>query len=569
MAYRALYRQYRPTRFEEVIGQEHVTRTLKNQVASGKLAHAYLFCGIRGTGKTTSARILSRAANCLSPVNGEPCGQCEACRISASESNGDIVEIDAASNNSVDNVRDLIEKANFMPLQLHYRVYIIDEVHMLSTQAFNALLKTLEEPPDHVLFILATTESQKVPATIRSRCQRFDFHRLTVKDIVATCQSVLKRAGASIDEKGLQLIARSSDGGMRDALSLCDQCLSFCGDHVTARDVYDVLGSMESEFLFSIADSLLESRASEVLEQLGTIVRDGHDLSVFTRDLAAHFRALLLVKNCGRCEELIDCAPETMDAYIRQAEKTSVDMLLLCMQELLRAQSEMRFIPSPRTLLESTLVRICRPEDRRDLDSLLARMDRIEENLKRAPLVRQPERTAREMPAPPAPEEDGASDCAAAGDSVRPDLPPWEEDFSTEQEEPEEDEGIEPEDADFSAEEQPAEKHLPEGEDSEDVLWNKVISRMTNPMIRSLASSAATPRKIEGETLVVSVLERQKSAYNVLNNPINLACLNQAIGEIRPGMQIRLVLGGSEAGAASQKDVEQAKKLFGDKLIIE
>lgn len=565
MAYRALYRQYRPTRFEEVIGQEHVTRTLKNQVASGKLAHAYLFCGIRGTGKTTSARILSRAANCLSPVNGEPCGQCEACRISASESNGDIVEIDAASNNSVDNVRDLIEKANFMPLQLHYRVYIIDEVHMLSTPAFNALLKTLEEPPDHVLFILATTESQKVPATIRSRCQRFDFHRLTVKDIVATCQSVLKRAGASIDEKGLQLIARSSDGGMRDALSLCDQCLSFCGDHVTAQDVYDVLGSMESEFLFSIADSLLESRAADVLEQLGKIVRDGHDLSVFTRDLAAHFRALLLVKNCGRCEELVDCSPETMDAYIKQAEKTSVDMLLLCMQELLRAQSEMRFIPSPRTLLESTLVRICRPEDRRDLDSLLARMDRMEENLKRDPLVRQPVQAAGEMPAPTVPEKDGVSDCAAADDSVQPDLPPWEEEFPAEQEEPEDDAENEPEIPASSIKEQPK----AEDDNSEDVLWNKVIGRITNPMVRSLASSAATPRKIEGETLVVSVLERQKTAYNVLNSPVNLACLNQAIGEIRPGMQIRLVLGGCEAGAASQRDVEQAKKLFGDKLIIE
>ena len=555
MAYRALYRQYRPTSFDEVVGQEHVTRTLKNQVASGKLSHAYLFCGIRGTGKTTSARILARAANCLSPVDGEPCGKCEACRISASESNGDIVEIDAASNNSVDNVRDLIEKANFMPLQLKYRVYIIDEVHMLSTQAFNALLKTLEEPPDHVLFILATTESQKVPATIRSRCQRFDFHRLSVADIVSTCQSVLHQAGAMIEEEGLQLIARSSDGGMRDALSLCDQCLSFCGDHVTTKDVFDVLGSTGNDFLFAIADSLLESHAAEALAQLGETIRNGHDLSVFARDLAAHFRALLLVKTCGRCEELIDCSPETMDLYLKQAEKASADRLLLCMEELLHLQSEMRFVPAPRTIFESSLVRICRPEDRKDLDSLLVRMEILERMLKQGMEAQLPKHAPNQsfQKQPSVPEPNTYADMQI---SV---IPPWSEDVML-QEEPEVPSALE--------EDNPASGQA-SNQDSVDQLWDSVVSSITNPMIRSLASTACTPQKVEGEFLVVGVSERHQSSYTILNNPINLTCLNQAISRIRPGMQVRMILGGSAISSVSEEDVNLAKKLFGDKLVIE
>ena len=288
MAYRALYRAYRPRTFSEVIGQSHITTILQNQIGTGKTAHAYLFCGTRGTGKTSTAKILARAVNCLSPKNGEPCGECEACQRSLREACPDITEIDAASNNGVDDIRSLIERAHYAPLELTHRVFIVDEAHMLSNSAFNALLKTLEEPPAHVMFILATTEPQKLPATIISRCQRFDFHRLSVADIEQNLRSVLSRAGASIDEEGLLLIARTADGGMRDALSLADQCLSFCGDKVTAKDVYDVLGSMEQGFLFRIADTLLRSDAQAAIRMLDEIVRGGRDLSVFCQDLSAH-----------------------------------------------------------------------------------------------------------------------------------------------------------------------------------------------------------------------------------------------------------------------------------------
>ena len=382
MAYRALYRQYSPASFAEVIGQEHITTTLKNQVASDRPAHAYLFCGTRGTGKTTSARILARAVNCLSPEDGEPCGKCEACLITASEGAYDITEIDAASNNSVNDVRDLIENAQYAPLKLRRRVFIIDEVHMLSGPAFNALLKTLEEPPEHILFILATTEPQKLPATIISRCQRFDFHRLSIADIKQTLKSVLKKAGAVIEDGGLSLIARAAQGGMRDALSLADQCLAFCGDNVTTQNVYDVLGSMEDAFLFDMSNALLSSNAPESLRKLDSIMQSGRDLSVFAADLAAHFRALLLAKTCGRCEDLLDCTEDEMTRYLEQAKGTSEARLMLAVDRLIAAQNDMRYLPSPRALLESALIHICRPEDSVSIANLESRLDRLEAQLK-------------------------------------------------------------------------------------------------------------------------------------------------------------------------------------------
>ena len=410
MAYRALYRQYRPARFQDVIGQEHITTTLKHQVSSDRPAHAYLFCGTRGTGKTTSARILARAVNCLSPEDGEPCGKCEACLITAGEGSSDITEIDAASNNSVNDVRDLIENAQYAPLNLRRRVFIIDEVHMLSGPAFNALLKTLEEPPEHILFILATTEPQKLPATIISRCQRFDFHRLSITDIKQTLKSVLAQAGASIEDGGLTLIARAAQGGMRDALSLCDQCLAFCGDHVTTKNVYDVLGSMEDAFLFDLSAALLSSNASDALRMLDAIMQAGRDLSVFAADLAAHFRALLLSKTCGRCEDLLDCTEDAMTRYLEQAKGASESRLMLAVDRLIAAQNDMRYLPSPRALLESALIHICRPEDSLSIANLEARIDRLESQIKEGI----PAQSSMKQPAPPEPAQTSQPEAPAA-----------------------------------------------------------------------------------------------------------------------------------------------------------
>ena len=298
MAYHALYRKYRPSSFSEVIGQEHITSILRNQVRSGRVAHAYLFSGSRGIGKTSTARIFAKAINCLDPKDGEPCGECEACRLSAQDSI-DIIEMDAASNSRVDEMRALLDKAEFAPVYLKTKVYIIDEAHMLSKSANNALLKTLEEPPAHVVFILATTEPQALPATILSRCQRFDFRRPSVIEMVGLLKRILADVGASIDEEGMMCIARAADGGVRDCLSIADQCLSFAGNDLSEDDVLSVLGSMNADFLFRFAGSIINSDASAMMKNIDTVVSSGRDIGVFVQDLSAHFRALLLTKVCG------------------------------------------------------------------------------------------------------------------------------------------------------------------------------------------------------------------------------------------------------------------------------
>ena len=254
--YQALYRQYRPKTFDEVLGQEHITTTLKNQIQSGNIGHAYLFSGTKGTGKTSTAKILSRAVNCLKPVEGNPCNECEICRGILDESIMDIIEMDAASNNSVDDIRELRDKVVYPPSRTKYKIYIIDEVHMLSKGAFNALLKTLEEPPRHLIFLLATTEKERLPQTILSRCQRFDFKRITTKDIVSNMKNICHELNISVEEKALKLIARNSDGAMRDALSLLDQCISYKGENLSYQDAIDILGIANTDLLFSIVDDV-------------------------------------------------------------------------------------------------------------------------------------------------------------------------------------------------------------------------------------------------------------------------------------------------------------------------
>lgn len=383
MEYQALYRRFRPTTFEGVVGQEHITRVLKNQVETGRTSHAYLFSGTRGTGKTSTAKILARAVNCLSPVNGEPCNECEACK-TASEANVDIIELDAASNNGVDDMRALIEKAVFAPVKLRKKVYIIDEAHMLSGAAFNALLKTLEEPPAHVLFILATTEPHKIIPTITSRCQRFDFRRLSAHDIVACLESVIKSAGASIDKEGLEIIARKANGGMRDALSLADQCISFCGNNVSAADVNAILGSADFDTVYNMAELLINGDAPGILRLLDETIQ-GRDIAVIMQDLTAHLRSLLLAKLCGSCSDILDCTEDDMQKLIKQAKNASEERLTRAIQILTKAQSDLKYYPQPRILTETALVKVCRPETETDISSVLDRIDVLEKSIKEGP----------------------------------------------------------------------------------------------------------------------------------------------------------------------------------------
>ncbi|MCR4882426.1 MAG: DNA polymerase III subunit gamma/tau [Clostridiales bacterium] len=378
MAYQALYRQWRPANFAQMVGQENIVKTLRNQVASGRIAHAYLFCGSRGTGKTSTAKILSRAFNCESPNNGDPCGTCESCQRLLRGDSLDVQEIDAASNNGVDQVRELRDTVQYPPQYGKYKVYIIDEVHMLSTAAFNALLKTLEEPPDYVVFILATTEPQKVPATILSRCQRFDFGRIPAAQIVGRLREAADGAGAKVSDNALMLIARAAEGGMRDALSILDMCLGY-GTEVDEQLVHNVLGTADRSFLFAFAESLKSNDVAAAFGQIDELMRSGREPIVFSRDIAQHLRSLLMGMYCGdELANLLDLTNEDAEAYRQQASGFSPDRLMRILDEYMAVETNMRFAASPRLALETATVRACtRPSDG-DVSSMSERINELE-----------------------------------------------------------------------------------------------------------------------------------------------------------------------------------------------
>ena len=380
MAYQALYRQWRPMTFAEVVGQEAVVKTLRRQVETSRIAHAYLFCGCRGTGKTTLAKIMSRAVNCRNPEHGEPCGVCEPCRAILSESTLDVLELDAASNNSVDNVRDLLEQVRYPAQVGRYKVYIIDEVHMLSTAAFNALLKTLEEPPAHVVFILATTEPQKIPATILSRVQRFDFGRIPLAQIIGRLQQALDEIQVQAEPEALQMVGRAAEGAMRDAFSIMDMCVSSVEDgRLTAAAVRNVLGASDRDFLFAFADLLAEGDTAGVMRQIDTLMRAGREPQVFLREMTRHMRALLTVQAVGEhAADLLDITDEDEKRYRKQAERFTQERLLRVMEGFMRAESELRYASTPRIGLEVAALRACAENRAEDTLALLERIAAME-----------------------------------------------------------------------------------------------------------------------------------------------------------------------------------------------
>ena len=383
MSYQALYRAWRPDTFTEIVGQDAITRTLRRQVTTGRIAHAYLFCGTRGTGKTTAAKVLSRAINCLNPHDGDPCGECEICQTLKQENCMDVVEIDAASNNGVDEIRDLREKIKYPPAVTRYKVYIIDEVHMLSTGAFNALLKTLEEPPKHAVFILATTEPQKLPATILSRCQRFDFHRIPVDTIIERLMVVLGGIGRTASDDALYEIARAAEGAMRDALSLMDVCLSYTDGEVTAQLTRDVLGTAGNSAMFAFTDALIDGDAGRALTLIDEAVRRGADPQVFMRDTVAHLRGVMLSGAVqGDLQDIMEITPEDAAQYAEQAARTDAQAVDRMLELFMRAEPDTRWASRPRTILELAAVRACHPEKEPDA-ALTERVSRVEKLIER------------------------------------------------------------------------------------------------------------------------------------------------------------------------------------------
>ena len=420
MSYQALYRAWRPNTFSEIYGQDAIVRTLRRQVTTDHIAHAYLFCGTRGTGKTTAAKVLSRAINCLNPHDGDPCGECEICRTLKQDNCMDVVEIDAASNNGVDEIRDLREKIKYPPAVTKYKVYIIDEVHMLSTGAFNALLKTLEEPPKHAVFILATTEPQRLPATILSRCQRFDFHRISSDVIVERMMVVLGGIGRTASEDALFEIARAAEGAMRDALSLLDVCLSYTDGEVTAQLARDVLGTAGRSVMFDFADALIDGDAGKALTQIDQVMRRGSDPQVFIRDTIAHLRAIMLAGAVKTgLEELIEVTSEDAERFRQQAERVDADGLNRMLELFMRAEPDTKWASRPRTILELAAVRACHPEKEADA-SVSERLQRVEKMLENGVAVRPAGRPAAQAAPAPAEKEAPSAPKTPAKPAVLP-----------------------------------------------------------------------------------------------------------------------------------------------------
>ena len=397
--YQVLYRKWRPQTFSDVAGQPAITTALKNELRSGRLAHAYLFTGSRGTGKTSCAKILAKAVNCLDLRDGDPCNECAACRGIDDGSILDVVEIDAASNNGVDSIRDLREEVNFTPSVVKYRVYIIDEVHMLSTGAFNALLKTLEEPPSHVIFVLATTEVHKLPSTILSRCQRFDFSRIAPDDIAARIQYVAQREAFTVTDEAALLIARLADGGMRDALSLLDQCVSRSRD-VTAEVVTAATGMAGRDHLFALSASVRTGSGGEALNLIGRLHAASLDMERLCSELIDFYRSLMIIKSVPEPEELIVAPPAELDRLREEAAQYELPTILHCLQALQETLERLRFGSSRRVEMEMALLRLCSPELDMSAAALARRIKTLEDRLRAAasPLAAPAD---REAPVPP------------------------------------------------------------------------------------------------------------------------------------------------------------------------
>lgn len=375
--YRAFYRKYRPAAFTDVVGQEHITKTLENAVKTGKTSHAYLFTGSRGTGKTSCAKILAKAVNCLNSQNGNPCNECEICKGIDNGSILDIIEIDAASNNGVDNIRDLREEANFTPANAKYRVYIIDEVHMLSIGAFNALLKTLEEPPAHVIFILATTEVHKLPSTILSRCQRFDFKRIPPEDIACRLKEVAVKENLQLADDGAMLIARIADGAMRDALSLLDRCSSYDGV-IDSAAVASSAGLAGREYIFELCDCIINKDAAKALEIVNRLYNDSCDMERLITELTSHFRNLMVSKAVKNFENMIICSQGEIDIIRQQSEKTTLATIMACIDVLTVSAATMKQGANRRTSAELCIIRLCTPSLDSDMNAILRRLNELE-----------------------------------------------------------------------------------------------------------------------------------------------------------------------------------------------
>lgn len=382
MAYTALYRKWRPKDFNDVVGQDHIVKTLTNQIMASRVTHAYLFCGTRGTGKTSTAKIFAQAINCENPQEGNPCHQCASCKDIEESNSMNIIEIDAASNNGVDNIREIREEVKYTPTVGTYKVYIIDEVHMLSTGAFNALLKTLEEPPKHVIFILATTEPHKILATILSRCQRYDFKRITIGTISGALKTYMDQEGIAVEEKAINYVAKVANGSMRDALSILDQCIAFyIGEEVTLAKVLDVLGAVDHSVFAELTDALLKKDAKACMAIVDRITIQGRDILQFILDTVAHLRNLLVVRSVEEAEEILDMTEDQIGLLKDQSGRFNDEIILYYIKQLSELENKIKYMSGERILLEVELLKLCHPDMDDSTEGLRHRIAHIEDEI--------------------------------------------------------------------------------------------------------------------------------------------------------------------------------------------
>ncbi len=412
MSYTALYRKFRPSRFEDVKGQEHIVTTLQNQIKADRIGHAYLFCGTRGTGKTSIAKIFARAVNCEHAVEGSPCGECASCRAIAAGASMNVIEIDAASNNGVDNIREIVDEVSYSPAEGKFKVYIIDEVHMLSVGAFNALLKTLEEPPSYVIFILATTEVHKIPITILSRCQRYDFRRISIDTIADRLRELMDAEQVQVEEKALRYIAKTADGSMRDALSLLDQCIAFhFGKELTYDKALDVLGAVDTEVFSRLLRCVVGQNVTGCIGLLEEIVMQGRELVQFVTDFTWYLRNLLLLKSSDDIEDRIDVSSDNLLLLKEEAGMLETGTLMRYIRVFSELSGQIKYAPQKRIIIEIALIKLCRPDMEQDLGSVTERVRVIEGKLEKGiPMaavaeagVSRPESAAQKKERPPLP----------------------------------------------------------------------------------------------------------------------------------------------------------------------
>lgn len=514
MSYTALYRKFRPQNFEDVKGQEHIVTTLKNQIKADRIGHAYLFCGTRGTGKTTIAKILAKAVNCEHPVDGSPCGQCPACQAIGDGTSMNVIEIDAASNNGVDNIREIREEVAYRPTAGRYKVYIIDEVHMLSAGAFNALLKTLEEPPSYVIFILATTEVHKIPITILSRCQRYDFKRITVETIADRLTELMEKEGNQVEDKAIRYIAKAADGSMRDALSLLDQCIAFyLGEKLTYEKVLENLGAVDTEVFSGLLRQILAQDTPKAIRTLEKIIIQGRELGQFVTDFIWYMRNLLLVATSDNPEEAVDASAENLERMKEESRMVSIETLMRYIRIFSELSNQIKYASQKRVLVEIALIKLCQPVMETNLDSLFDRVRVLEEKLKNGAVIHQARQPGQEAEAwSPSSQQAGEGETEEIQQTVKP------------------------------------EKAAPADLQYVKKNWNSII-RETKGLFQQMLLESSPKYDADSQEPVLYVEFRNFLAQTCIENLENLQILKKAIfKKIGKDLEVKMVLKSQEPG---------------------